>query len=221
MTIVKICKVHGELTRQDCFQEKGKKDTPYYRCKHCRVASRARKAIKAEKGELTCKHHGQLSIEDLTIYGQCRECHRKSANKKRNNNREWFNEKMRVKREADPEKWKEIYKIQHQKQRVKHGKLLSLHKVCESRGITIDEYNKMLEKQNHVCAICLNPETRINGVTKEVGRLIIDHCHKTNKVRALLCHSCNAAIGHFRESTLSLSRAIRYIKTNGFNMYKE
>lgn len=52
-------------------------------------------------------------------------------------------------------------------------------------GITLDEYNAMLEAQGRACGIC-----------KKIPhyRLCVDHCHKTNVVRGLLCKRCNTLI---------------------------
>lgn len=79
-------------------------------------------------------------------------------------------------------------------------------------GISLQEYNIMLEEQNHVCAICKN----IDNLTSAY-KLGIDHDHKSDgtdkiKVRGLLCSRCNAGIGHFRENLKILESAIEYIK---------
>ncbi|MFN9951760.1 MAG: endonuclease VII domain-containing protein, partial [bacterium] len=66
-------------------------------------------------------------------------------------------------------------------------------------GLSMDEYEEMLAKQNNLCAICEKPETFIHHQTKEPARLAVDHCHKTNKVRKLLCKSCNTALGLFKD----------------------
>lgn len=60
-------------------------------------------------------------------------------------------------------------------------------------GTTIEEYKKLLENQNHSCAICGMHE----GEFKK--SLHLDHCHKINKIRGLLCANCNTALGHFKE----------------------
>jgi hypothetical protein len=58
-------------------------------------------------------------------------------------------------------------------------------------NLTVFDYNKMLEAQNGVCAICLQKEKRINPKTNKVQRLSVDHNHKTGKIRNLLCYKCN------------------------------
>lgn len=74
-----------------------------------------------------------------------------------------------------------------------------------------EQYNKMLSEQNHVCAICKKPETALKKKRDKPIRLAIDHCHKTNKIRGLLCLSCNSCLARshkFQET----EAAINYLK---------
>jgi len=80
-------------------------------------------------------------------------------------------------------------------------------------GITLEEYNKMFEKQKGLCAICGLPETHKN--MHGLKGLSIDHNHASKKVRGLLCNNCNLAIGQLKVDTfgtLNLQRAIEYLK---------
>lgn len=43
------------------------------------------------------------------------------------------------------------------------------------------------------------------------GPLVVDHCHKTNKVRGILCNHCNLALGHFKDDTDLLEYARIYL----------
>ena len=71
-------------------------------------------------------------------------------------------------------------------------------------GITLDQYNEMLEVQGGVCAICGNTcQTR--------SRLAVDHDHETGKVRGLLCNGCNRGIGLLNDSPELLRAAIGYL----------
>jgi hypothetical protein len=67
-------------------------------------------------------------------------------------------------------------------------------------GITLDEYDEMLSKQDYRCAICGT------DTPDHTGRFVIDHCHETNRVRALLCSKCNVMLGMAREQRDSTSR---------------
>lgn len=53
-------------------------------------------------------------------------------------------------------------------------------------GVTHVDYQRMLQEQGGVCAICGNPPGN--------RKLAVDHCHETLKVRGLLCHTCNTAL---------------------------
>jgi hypothetical protein len=81
-------------------------------------------------------------------------------------------------------------------------------------GITLDEYKVILEAQGGVCAICGKAETRTDHKTKKVSRLHVDHCHESGKVRGLLCHLCNAMLGHAKDDVTVLRKAIAYLGQN-------
>lgn len=74
-------------------------------------------------------------------------------------------------------------------------------------GISIEDYNQMFVDQNGLCSICKERQ--------EYGKnLCVDHNHKTNEIRGLLCRSCNSGLGHFKENIKNLSSAIRYLNDN-------
>src|SRR5690349_20464048 len=58
-------------------------------------------------------------------------------------------------------------------------------------GITPEQVDAMLAEQGGGCAICGSKVSK----TKISDRFHIDHDHKTNRVRGLLCNHCNVAIG--------------------------
>lgn len=74
-------------------------------------------------------------------------------------------------------------------------------------GLTVEKHEAMLSTQGGKCAIC-------KGATKYVRRLAIDHCHKTGKIRGLLCGNCNAGIGYFADDISRIAAAIEYLKKN-------
>lgn len=51
-------------------------------------------------------------------------------------------------------------------------------------GCSAELYYDLLQKQNGLCAICFRPNVKGK-------KLAVDHCHKTNKIRGLLCNPCN------------------------------
>jgi hypothetical protein len=59
----------------------------------------------------------------------------------------------------------------------------------------------MVAAQNDRCLICERP-----------GKLVVDHCHATGRVRGLLCNLCNTAIGQLRDSPALLRKAAEYVE---------
>jgi len=78
-------------------------------------------------------------------------------------------------------------------------------------GMTLKDFDQMIETQNGVCAICGEPE-KTKSVLGVVRRLAVDHDHKTGKIRALLCDRCNRLIGMSEENIAILNKAIRYLR---------
>lgn len=62
-------------------------------------------------------------------------------------------------------------------------------------GLNRDQYNEKLKSQNFVCAICEKVETSVDGKTGSLRKLAVDHCHKSGKIRDLLCWRCNSTLG--------------------------
>ncbi len=83
--------------------------------------------------------------------------------------------------------------------------------MIQKYGLTLDQYKIMHNTQNGLCKICGNCETALQPNGSEIKDLCIDHCHKTNKIRGLLCHNCNAGLGHFFDNVNSLKSAIEYL----------
>jgi hypothetical protein len=84
---------------------------------------------------------------------------------------------------------------------VKHRKLKS------SYGITLDEYENMLQLQNNKCAICFFEFV----YTSQSKGPHVDHDHETGKVRMILCRFCNNLLGYANDDTLILENAITYL----------
>jgi hypothetical protein len=71
-------------------------------------------------------------------------------------------------------------------------------------GITSEDWEWMLIAQAGRCLVCGDPMTGRNEPC-------VDHCHKTKKVRGLLCAKCNQAIGLLRDSLETAKRLVLYL----------
>lgn len=72
-------------------------------------------------------------------------------------------------------------------------------------GITHQDYLRMLDEQEGVCATCGLEESK-----NLHGRLYVDHNHETGKVRGLLCHQCNKALGNAQDDATILYNLYKY-----------
>lgn len=115
-------------------------------------------------------------------------------------------EKNRRRRERyanDPEYRKKC--LEASKNRSKRSRINT--RLKSSFGIDIEDYEKMLEDQNGVCAIC---GAKHADVRKH--RLHVDHCHETEQVRGLLCSNCNMGLGKFQDDLQLLKNAVAYLE---------
>lgn len=79
------------------------------------------------------------------------------------------------------------------------------YRVKHSFGITYEDWVNLMESSEWKCEIC--------GRTIETsGRtLAVDHCHKTGRIRGVLCQRCNCAIGLMNDDPAILQNAIQYL----------
>ena len=80
-------------------------------------------------------------------------------------------------------------------------------------GLTAEDFDAMAEVQEWVCAVCEQPEDKVS----ETGVLLplsVDHDHDTGRVRGLLCHKCNTAIGLLRDDPELADRVAEYLRLN-------
>lgn len=81
------------------------------------------------------------------------------------------------------------------------------HRLVTRYGITLEDFNRMMENQKGLCAICFKPE-----MSKKAQKgLSVDHNHKTGKVRGLVCHRCNLVLGHIEKDVNILVKTQLYL----------
>lgn len=148
----------------------------------------------------------------------CRSFCRVCANGKRDASRQ---EQYRILRELETESTKACpkcftikplsefsYDSTHRKNRQSYCKQCSQSNHYEQKyDITLEEFNSRLSQQNDCCSIC-----GAHYSNSRSGKLAVDHCHKTGKVRELLCISCNGGLGLFKDDPDVLRRAAQYLE---------
>lgn len=144
--------------------------------------------------------HDELPLEAFTLdkrasdgrQSKCKACYRAYLAKKR----------------ADPEWNKKTLETLREKRFMREIKTTEAEKNARIKyvyGITAHEVEVMKEMQGHRCAICGANE---NDLPRG---LVIDHDHELNKVRGMLCHECNKAIGIMHDDYDRLMKAAEYV----------
>ncbi len=117
-------------------------------------------------------------------------------------NKTKYAEKSKAWREANPEKAQANRKRHYEENKDVSLEYARWYSLKKKFGLSKEQYTELLEKQNHVCAICGKECTKA---------LAVDHCHTTGKIRGLLCNNCNRGIGHLKDSVENLTNAITYL----------
>jgi len=109
-------------------------------------------------------------------------------------------EKEKIKTEKYKNRRSEINKARTESYRERRKELDKVQRL-KKYNLTPSEYNDLLLLQNKKCAIC-----------ELEGKLFVDHCHGTKKVRGLLCRKCNSLLGFATDNTETLGSAIKYLE---------
>ena len=117
------------------------------------------------------------------------------------NNREKSNEASKKWKDCNKERVKKTAKEWYIKNKLKQRD----YQLQYDYNITLEEYNKLFEKQNGNCAICGKHQSYLKK------GLSVDHDHVTGKIRGLLCNNCNAGIGLLKDDIKLLTIAINYL----------
>lgn len=123
-------------------------------------------------------------------------------------------EKVRVSSGETRRKNPEVYRRKAQRWVEKNrdkaraiNRLSARKRLLNSLNMTIEDLLLAYERQLGGCAIC-QIKIDLNG-----GKSVhIDHCHKTNRFRGILCIGCNTSLGKFGEDPDLLMRAADYLR---------
>ena len=142
----------------------------------------------------------------------CKSCHVASSTAWVNSNRErrrqyareWAaKNKDRLKKYRKPHEWAAMSPERKAKKQA-YAKRRHLER---KYGITPEQWQEMFDRQGGVCALC-----KIPGRVGKHGKLAVDHCHQTGRVRGLLCAACNVSLGNLGDTVDGLTNALNYVR---------
>jgi len=173
----------------DCKQEKDTSEFSgrSHRCKPCSVIA-VREWRKKNPGKRTDSGAAFYALNKEREQARSRVYRKKYATTIRETTRRW--------QKANPDKMKAYLR----KSRLK-----------TTYGLTVEQYDAMLVAQNGCCAIC---STTVPNARKTHVNFAVDHCHKTGKIRGLLCADCNTSLGKFKEDPNLLRKAASYVEAH-------
>lgn len=123
--------------------------------------------------------------------GLCAPCYRRATHLRRKQNPQYMQQarqRARIWALENPERIRELD--------VRNN-------LMKKYGITLEHYEQLYSTQNGCCALCDKPETIKLNANFKTNKLAVDHCHKTNKIRGLLCFRCNIALGQIDKENLA------------------
>jgi Recombination endonuclease VII len=119
-------------------------------------------------------------------------------------------------RSEHPDEWKRWASQPGIKKRL--SEYSKKHAYKKKYGLDEAAYEAIRTSQDGRCAICRDPLRKWFAKWGEKGNrgdaANVDHCHKTGKIRGLLCTRCNRALGLFRDSPTFCRSAARYLESH-------
>jgi hypothetical protein len=194
----RLCKKCGEplSVRRDNGTAKGYN----WHCKPCVGADRRKRY--ANDPEYRAKVLARCRADHERRYAESPEYRAAIAKRSTESKRRMYRDPERHRRNLDAQKaWRE-------RGQNRRGAVLR-HKY----GIDLPDYERMYAEQQGCCKICGTDKPGQNQNSSYSFH--VDHCHKTGKVRGLLCDKCNRGLGYFNDNPLLLQQAIAYL--NGGN----
>lgn len=130
-------------------------------------------------------HKEKIKLRQKIYY----ETHKEEINSRQNTYYKDHKEERKIYYNSRKEYFKAYNKSTQKKRHLKHN-----------YNISLEQYNELLINANFQCEICGSKE-----------KLCVDHNHKTNRVRGILCLNCNFMIGISKDDIELLEKGIQYL----------
>ena len=167
-------------------------------CSHCNI-QKLRSDFPKSYASRVC-----FSCQEKELSLTPKEGEFKTVEERRAYRRQWAaNNRDKVSSYAEKHNWFSLT----DEQRERKSKKAKIRHLERKYGMTQADWDAMYAAQGGVCAIC-----KVPGRVGKHGKLAVDHCHATGRVRGLLCTPCNVSIGILGETPEQWEVVLKYLK---------
>jgi hypothetical protein len=119
-------------------------------------------------------------------------------------------ERQRERRAAHPERQRQYLKNFYEKNPMWRKE----RHLQRKYGLGLLDFNDILTLQGNCCAVCKSLTPGRKTRTGKDGEWVVDHCHSSGKIRGIICHPCNVALGMVDDNTETLRALVDYLEKN-------
>ena len=120
--------------------------------------------------------------------GLCRTCYLRNKHKRKYRNDPHYRSRLLEKSRRHYAKHTEQKKEYQRQWSASNKEHIRRYQLEKAYGITLEDYQRLFEKQAGLCAIC-----------QELPAKCVDHDHETGQIRGLLCSKCNLDLGTYEQ----------------------
>lgn len=131
-------------------------------------------------------------------------------------NRETRLKKIKEYREANVDIIRHKDRMRNKQRDERHNDLKSIARLSKIYNTTKEIATDLFKRSMRSCEVCgteWNPSLHKH-------RFCVDHSHTTGEIRGILCHHCNAALGHLRENDEIILALLEYNRKHNGQIYK-
>lgn len=138
-----------------------------------------------------------------SYHSACKLCEREMA-------KDWY-ERNKEKATAKVKKWREQNTEAVKRYRADNRQKNHRQEISRKYGVDLEWFDKQIAKQSNSCFCC----KRKFEWTDKQNTPHVDHCHKSKKVRGILCNRCNTVLGLCFDNKELFKNLIGYLECHG------
>lgn len=196
-------------------------DHQYYVKNRDKLNAKARQYYAEHHDEISARRRQRYAEQRDGINTKRRQAYQESPGEQQRRSRQYRRQHGAECKEADHgyyvknrERIKTANKQRYWREKTKdpraHAKAARAKYLQRQYGLSLDQYARLLRKQKALCVLCQQPMKHGGRITNE--HAVVDHDHKTGKIRGILHARCNTLLASFDDDPRLLARIAKYLK---------